>query len=154
MTDSSVGIGEITDEQLVAQLRLARTIAIVGLSPKPDKASFRVATYLQRVGYRIIPVRPGMESLLGEPCFASLEEIPAEIIVDVVDVFRQAQDTPPLAEAATHRMNRQESGARLFWLQSGILNDDAMDIAQKGGLLAVQDRCLMVEHMRLAKFLS
>lgn len=128
---------------LIPLLRSTKTIAVVGLSPKPDRASYRVAAYLQRVGYTIIPIRPGAVELLGEPCFSSLEEIPDTIKVDLVDVFRRAEDTPPIAEAAV------AIGAKGIWLQSGIVNAAAMDIARSGGLYAVQDQCLMVEHRRL-----
>ncbi|MBF0583539.1 MAG: CoA-binding protein [Magnetococcales bacterium] len=143
---------ELSDAQLIPLLRQARTIAVVGLSPKADRPSFRVASYLQQVGYRIIPVRPGMETLLGEPCFASLEEIPAEITVDIVDLFRAAEETPPLAAAAVQLMGNRTQSTRLLWLQSGIINDAALSIARSGGLVALQDRCLMVEHRRLAPF--
>ncbi|MEO5363349.1 MAG: CoA-binding protein [Magnetococcus sp. DMHC-8] len=153
MAESDQTSQEITDGQMVALLRQARTIAVVGLSPKPDRPSYRVAAYLQQMGYRIIPVRPGLEAILGEPCFASLDAIPQEITVDIVDVFRQAEETPPVALAAVRTMTSSEGSARLFWLQSGITNDEALTIARDGGLVAVQDRCLMVEHRRLARLL-
>ncbi|MBF0462178.1 MAG: CoA-binding protein [Magnetococcales bacterium] len=140
---------EVTDAQVLTLLRQARTIAVVGLSPKPDRPSYRVAAYLQQAGYRIIPVRPALETILGEPCFASLEAIPLEIVIDIVDVFRQAEETPPLALAAVRQMADREQSARLFWLQSGIRNDAALAIARNGGLTGVQDRCLMIEHRRL-----
>lgn len=147
--------GEPSDDQLITCFRQTRTIAVVGLSPKPDRASHRVATYLQQVGFRIIPIRPAVETILGEPCFASLEEIPEEIgAIDIVNVFRQAKDTPPIAESAVHTLTRDsQQGARLFWLQSGIVNDTAMEIARRGRLTAVQNLCLMLEHQRLASFL-
>ena len=154
MTDITVKNGQLSDEQLISQLRQAQTIAVVGLSPKPERASHRVAAYMQQVGYRIIPIRPGMETILGEPCFASLDDIPKEITVDIVDVFRRAEDTPAIAETASHILTRNDSTSRLFWLQSGIINDTTMEIARKGGLLAVQDLCLMVEHQRLAQFIT
>ncbi|MBF0191104.1 MAG: CoA-binding protein [Magnetococcales bacterium] len=135
---------DIEDQDLITLLAKARVIAVVGLSPKPDRASFRVAEYMQRAGYRIIPVRPASEEILGEPCYPSLEAIPREIQVDIVDLFRRAEDTPPLAAEAVGIQ------AGCLWLQSGIVNDDAMDIARQGGLVAIQDRCLMVEHRRLA----
>ncbi|MBF0625323.1 MAG: CoA-binding protein [Magnetococcales bacterium] len=133
-----------TDQELIDLLRNTRTIAVVGLSPKPDRASYRVAAYLQAQGYTIVPVRPGGGQVLGETCHASLKEIPKEIRVDLVDVFRRAEDTPPIATAAV------AIGAKGFWLQSGIVNDAAMTIARQAGLAAIQDLCLMVEHRRLA----
>ncbi|MBF0627086.1 MAG: CoA-binding protein [Magnetococcales bacterium] len=135
---------DIQDQDLITLLAQARVIAVVGLSPKPDRASFRVAEYMQQAGYRIIPVRPMGEEILGETCYPSLEEIPAGIKVDIVDLFRRAEETPPLAEEAVR------IGARCLWLQSGIINEESMETARQGGLLAVQDRCLMVEHRRLA----
>ncbi|MEO5346460.1 MAG: CoA-binding protein [Magnetococcus sp. YQC-9] len=137
-------MSEATDTDLVPLLAKARVIAVVGLSPKQDRASFRVAAYMQQAGYRIIPVRPGGGEILGEPCYASLDEIPKEIHVDIVDLFRRAEETPPLAEESVR------IAADCLWLQSGILNEESMAIARRGGLLAVQDRCLMVEHRRLA----
>ncbi|NGZ05399.1 MAG: CoA-binding protein [Magnetococcales bacterium] len=137
----------MADQELIALLTRARVIAVVGLSPKPDRASYRVAEYMQQAGYRIIPVRPMGEEILGERCYPSLEEIPREIHVDIVDLFRRAEETPPLAEESVR------IGADCLWLQSGILNDDSMAIARQGGLLAIQDRCLMVEHRRLANSL-
>lgn len=154
MTMIKTPIGSPSDDQLIAHLRQAHTIAIVGLSTKPDRPSHRVAAYLQQAGFRIIPIRPATTTILGEPCFPSLDAIPDEIAVDVVDVFRRAPDTPPIAEAATRLLTKNPQGARLFWLQSGILNDTALHIAERGGLLAVQNLCLMVEHQRLASFLK
>ena len=135
-----------TENTILSLLRQVRVIAVVGLSPNPDRASHRVAAYMQGQGYRIIPVRPGMDTILGEKCYPTLEAIPSEITVDLVDVFRRAEETLSLAEAAVQR-----GGVRGFWLQSGIINDQAMAMATSGGLHAVQDRCLMVEHRYLAE---
>ncbi|MBF0454607.1 MAG: CoA-binding protein [Magnetococcales bacterium] len=133
-----------TDQELVTLLKETRTIAVVGLSPKTDRASFRVAAYMQEAGYRIIPVRPGGMTILGEQSYPSLAEIPKEIAIDMVDVFRRAEETPAIAASAV------AIGAKSLWLQLGIANQSAMETAQKGGLKAVQDLCLMVEHRRLA----
>lgn len=84
---------------------------------------------------------------MGETCYPSLSKLPAGLEIDLVDVFRRAEETPPIAEEAV------AAKARGFWLQSGIINDEAMTIATKAGLLAIQDRCLMVEHRRLARLL-
>ncbi|MEO5365042.1 MAG: CoA-binding protein [Magnetococcus sp. WYHC-3] len=129
---------------LVPLLRSARTIAVVGLSPKEDRPSFRVAAYLQQVGYRIVPVRPGSSQILGETCYPSLRDLPADLKVDIVDVFRKAEETPPVARDAV------AIGARVLWLQSGIVSDEAMAIATAAGLTGIQDHCLMVEHRMLA----
>lgn len=133
-----------TDHELIQLLKETRTIAVVGLSPKTDRASYRVAAYMQKAGYRIIPVRPGGATILGEQSYPSLEDIPKEITIDLVDVFRRAEDTPPIATASVAIQ------ARGLWLQLGIINETAMDIARKGGVIPVQDLCLKVEHQRLA----
>lgn len=129
---------------LLLMLRQARTIAVVGLSPKSDRPSYRVAAYLQQVGYRIIPVHPTVKEVLGEVCYPSLDDIPREIVVDIVNVFRRGEDTPPIAAGAVRL------GAKVFWLQSGIVSEDSMAIAHQGGLIPIQDACLMVEHRQVA----
>ncbi|MBF0147408.1 MAG: CoA-binding protein [Magnetococcales bacterium] len=135
------------EETIRSILKECKTIAVIGLSPKPDRASHRVAAYMQRVGYRIIPIRPGSGTILGEPCFATLSDLPAGLRIDLVDVFRRAEETLPIAREAV------AIGARGFWLQSGIINDEAMAITAAAGLWSVQDHCLMVEHRRLANLL-
>ncbi|HZD04497.1 MAG TPA: CoA-binding protein [Longimicrobiales bacterium] len=119
----------------------SRTIAVVGLSGKPERDSHRVASYLQRHGYRIIPVNPKEEQVLGERSYDSLSEIPEP--VDVVDVFRRAEHTPPIAKEAV------DIGAKVLWLQEGIVNDEAREIAEEGGLQVVMGICMMVTHRRL-----
>lgn len=126
-------------------LREARTIAVVGLSSKPDRPSFDVASYLQRHGYRIVPVNPRETEVLGERSYASLADIPAEIEIDIVDVFRRAEETPGIALDAVAR------GADALWLQEGIANDEARAIAEAAGLTVVMDRCTLKEHRRLVR---
>ncbi|MBF8274548.1 MAG: CoA-binding domain protein [Magnetococcales bacterium] len=137
----------IDQDIILPILKNFKTIAVIGLSPKPDRASHRVAAYMQKVGYRIIPIRPGSGKILGETCYASLADLPEGLKVDLVDVFRRAEETPPIAHEAI------AAKARGFWLQSGIINDEALALTTKAGLLSVQDRCLMVEHRRLAHML-
>lgn len=131
------------DETLMNILSQNHVIAVVGMSPKPDRASHRVALYLRDHGYRIIPVNPGFKEILGETCYPDLESIPANEKVDIVDVFRKSEDTPPIAESAVR------IGARVLWLQLGIANEVAASIAESGGLIVVQDRCMKIEHERL-----
>jgi len=131
------------DSQLKEILESCRVIAVVGLSAKEDRPSYRVASYLKAQGYRILPVNPAVEEVLGEKAFGSLLEIPAEIQVDIVDVFRRPQDVPPIAEQAVAR------GARVLWLQEGIVHQEAAGRASEAGLLVVQDRCMLKEHRRL-----
>ncbi|MBF0158612.1 MAG: CoA-binding protein [Magnetococcales bacterium] len=133
-----------SDQAMQQLFRTAHTIAVIGLSPKTDRPSYRVAAYLKEQGYRIIPVNPQCRDILGETCYPSLAEVPAEITIDIVDVFRRAEDTPPLATTTVER-----GGVRAFWLQSEIISEEAMAIVRQAGLMAVQDRCLMVEHRRL-----
>ncbi|MBF0422786.1 MAG: CoA-binding protein [Magnetococcales bacterium] len=140
-------MNSIDQEVILPILQQSKTIAIVGLSPKPDRASHRVAAYMQKQGYRIIPIRPGSEKILGETCYPSLAEVPSDLTIDLVDVFRRSEETLPVAQEAV------AIGARGFWLQSGIINDSALAVTNNAGLLSVQDRCLMVEHRRLAHLL-
>jgi predicted CoA-binding protein len=132
-----------SDEELRSILENARTIAVVGLSAKPHRDSYAVAAYLQRSGYRIIPVNPKEADVLGEHAYASLADIPSDVEIDVVDVFRRAEETPPVARAAVER------GARVLWLQDGIVNDESRAIAEDGGLTVVMGTCMKREHQRL-----
>ena len=115
-----------------------RTIAVVGLSPKPERASHDVARYLLAQGYKIIPVNPVQEEILGLKCYPNLSAIPEP--VDLVDVFRRPEHCPPIAKEAV------AIGAKALWLQLGIANDEAASIASDGGLLVVMDRCIKIEH--------
>jgi len=134
-----------TDEVIKDILRSARTVAVVGLSPNPDRPSHDVASYLQKHGYRIIPVNPTAPEVLGEKSYASLDEIPADISIDVVDVFRRPEDVVPVAEAAIRR------GAKVLWLQEGVVNERAAELAAQAGLRVVMDRCMLKEHHRLMR---
>jgi predicted CoA-binding protein len=136
----------MNDQEIAELLSTARTIAVVGLSGNPDRPSFGVAQYLQSKGYRIIPVNPTIDSVLGEKCYASVSEIPekADVKVDIVDVFRRAEFVPALAEEAI------AIGARCLWLQLGVIHEEAARRARDAGLLVVMDRCLAVERLRLA----
>ena len=124
----------------IKQILAMQTIAVVGLSPKAGRPSNGVARYLLSQGYTIIPVNPGHDTILGLQAYPSLKAIPGP--VDVVDVFRRAEFTASVAGEAV------AIGARAFWLQLGIINDEAVRIAELGGLLAVQNRCLKIEHAR------
>ncbi|PSR21783.1 MAG: CoA-binding protein [Sulfobacillus acidophilus] len=121
-------------------LQESHTIAVVGLSPKPDRASHQVAQYLQNHGYRIIPIHPQADVILGEKVYGRLEDVPEP--VDVVDVFRRSEDTPPFAEAAVR------IGAKALWLQLGIENELAEAIATAAGLDYVENRCIKIEHQK------
>lgn len=129
------------DEWLTRLLRESRTIAVVGLSPKPHRDSFKVASYLQAQGYRIIPVHPRAQEVLGERAYRSLSEIPEQ--VDIVNVFRRSEETPAVVTAAIPLK------PRAVWLQLGIASNEAAERAASSGLPIVMDRCLMLEHRRL-----
>lgn len=128
------------DEVIQRVLRQAKTIAVIGLSSDASKPSAYVAAYLQRAGYRIIPVNPTAQTLLGERVYASLAEVNQP--VDLVDVFRPPAACPDVARQAV------AIGAKALWLQSGIVSPEAEQIARAGGLAVVMDRCAMVEHRR------
>jgi len=122
-------------------LSTSRTIAVVGLSDKPDRPSHTVAAYLQKQGYRIIPVNPNLTEVLGEKAYPSVREIPEP--VDVVDIFRRAEDVPPIVEDAIAK------GARAVWMQLGIVNAPAAARAEAAGLQVVMDACMEVVHRAL-----
>jgi predicted CoA-binding protein len=126
------------DRELRALLGDVRTIAVVGLSSKPNRPSLEVARYLQEHGYRIVPVNPNETEVLGERAYASLADVPGRI--DVVDVFRQAEETPAIAREAV------AIGARVLWLQEGIVSDEAARIATEGGLEVIMGVC--IRHVR------
>jgi hypothetical protein len=130
-----------TSSDVVAQiLRSAKTIAVVGLSSNPMRASHGVAAYLKNAGYRIIPVNPNETEVLGEKAYARLEDVTES--VDIVDVFRKAEEVPGVAESAIR------IGAKVLWMQLGIENAEAAERALVAGLAVVEDSCLMVEHKR------
>jgi uncharacterized protein len=133
------------DDELRALLGSARTIAVVGLSSKPHKPSNEVAVYLQLRGYRIVPVNPNETEVLGEKAYPSLLDIPGDLTVDVVDVFRRAEATPGIARDSV------AINAKALWLQEGIVNQEAADIATAGGLDVVMGVCIRVEDARLRR---
>ncbi len=132
-----------SDPELRSILGDARTIAVVGLSSNPERASYEVAEYLQSKGYRIVPVNPNETEVLGERAYPTLADIPSEIEIDVVDVFRRAEQTPAIAGEAVAR------GAKVLWLQEGIANDDARRIGEAGGLSVVMGVCMRKQSQRL-----
>ena len=139
------------DADVASSLAAMQTIAVIGLSPKPERDSHRVTAYMQEHGYRIIPINPvaAGNEILGEPVFATLDDAQAanpELTIDTVNVFRRSVDTDgPIAEA----IGARDAGVRTVWLQLGIVNADGLKRARAAGLLAIEDRCLMVEHRRL-----
>jgi len=131
------------ERELRPLLGEAKVVAVVGISSKPWRPSHEVASYLQQHGYRIVPVNPNEQEVLGEQVYASLLDIPKEIHVDVVDVFRRAEHTPEVARDAV------AIGARVLWLQEGIVSDEAARIAADGGLEVIMGVCIMKVRERL-----
>lgn len=130
-----------TDTSLRELLQHTHTIAVVGLSPKPQRPSHGVAQYLQAHGYRVIPVNPGHETILGEASYPDLRSIPEP--VDMVDVFRRPDQVAAVVEDAV------AIGAPSLWLQLGVIDEAAAQRARDAGLTVVMDRCLKIEHARL-----
>lgn len=128
-------------EIIRAILQNYRVVAVVGLSPKPERPSYQVAKYLKDHGYRIVPVNPGQKEILGEKCYASLKDIPFP--VEVVDIFRNVEAIPEIVEEAI------QVGAKAVWMQLGLAEPNAARRAREAGLEVVMDHCMKVEHARL-----
>jgi len=140
----------LTEDQTVTHiLDHHRTVAVVGLSPKPDRDSFRVTRYMQAQGWRIIPINPNINAntseILGEKVYRSLGDAAQHETFELVNVFRNSADVPPVVDEAI------AVGAKAVWLQMGIRHDAAAAKARAAGLLVVQDKCLMVEHAHHTK---
>jgi len=131
-----------SDESAIADLLASsKTIAVVGLSSKPFRPSFGVSQYLQSAGYRIIPVNPNESSILGEKCYARLEDVPEKI--DIVDIFRRSELVPEVVDAAI------QIGARAVWMQEGVVNQPSAIRARRAGMFVVMDLCIAKELHRL-----
>ncbi|MBC8317639.1 MAG: CoA-binding protein [Desulfobulbaceae bacterium] len=118
-----------------------QVIAVVGLSPKASRPSNQVATYLQEKGYTVIPVNPGQTEILGQTCYPDLLAIPAK--VDLVNIFRKSEDVEPVVADAV------KIQARAVWMQQGIVNQKAAEVAREAGIAVVMDRCIKVDHQNL-----
>lgn len=134
-----IAVNQVDMKELFASVR---TIAVVGLSDDPLRPSYGVSAYLQRAGYRIIPVNPSVNEILGEKSYPSLRDIPGP--VDLVDVFRKSEVVGPIAEDAV------AIGARYLWLQEGVINREAADRAAQAGVKVVMDKCMLKEHRALS----
>jgi uncharacterized protein len=135
----------VTAEGVRDILAAARTIAVVGLSPSPDRPSHSVARYLQGVGYRIVPVNPHHASILGERSYPTLTAAAANHAIEVVDVFRRSAFVGPIVDEAI----RLRPPPKLIWLQLGVVDEAAQERARAAGIPFVMDHCLMVEHRAL-----
>jgi len=121
-------------------LEEGKTLAVVGLSSKPTRPSHGVAAYMQRHGCRIIPVNPGEQSVLGEKCYPSLDAVPEA--VDIVVIFRRPEFVPEVVEAAIRK------GAKVVWMQEGVIHEHAAERARTAGLKVVMDHCILKEHAK------
>jgi len=130
-------------KQIAEILRVGRTIAVVGLSAKRYRPSYGVAEYMQRAGYRIIPVNPHETEVLGEKCYPDVDSVPEPI--DIVDIFRRSEFVPEIVEAAIRK------GAKVVWMQEGVVHEEAARRAREAGLEVVMDRCILKDHRRLAQ---
>lgn len=132
------------DEEKIPQiLNNSRVVAIVGISDKPDRDSFRVGKYLKEAGYEILPVNPVIDSWDGQQVFKSLQEIPQGKRVDIVDIFRRSDAVYPIVEEAL------QLKPSTIWLQEGVVNEEAADLANSKGIQVIMDRCMMKEHRQL-----
>ena len=135
------GLAMNSDEQLRAILTNYRNVAVVGLSPNPDRPSNEVARYLLANGYNVIPVNPGVDEVLGLRSYPTLEDVPEPI--EIVDVFRRSEYVPDIARSAV------QIGAKVLWTQLGVISAEGAEIATSAGLQVVMDRCALIEHRRL-----
>jgi len=132
----------MSESSTIAELlRTAHTIAVVGLSNKRWRPSYGVSEYMQRAGYRIIPVNPGVGEVLGEKCYPTVEAVPEPI--DIVNIFRRSEAVPEIVDAAIR------IGAKAVWMQEGVAHEPAAARARGAGLVVVMDRCLLKEHRKL-----
>ena len=135
---------DIEDDMILDILKKTKNIAVVGLSPNESRPSHRVAAYLKSVGYKIIPVRPLVSEVLGERAYKSLEDIPPDVKIDMVDIFKRVDEVSEIVREAIAR-----GGIKTIWMQEGIVNEDAAREAQQAGMTVVMDRCTYKEHKRM-----
>jgi predicted CoA-binding protein len=130
-----------TPQEIRDILNSTKVIAVVGLSDKPDRASYGVASYLKSAGYRIIPINPALKEVLGEKAYASLREVPEKI--DLVDIFRRPDAVPQIVDDAI------AIGAKAVWMQEGVVHNEAAEKARAAGLKVVMNKCVLKEHIRM-----
>lgn len=135
-------------KQIEEILTKYKTLAVVGLSKQPEKPSYVVSDYMQKHGFRIIPVNPLVDEVLGEKSYKSLLDIPVEIqkTIDIVDIFRRAIDVPPIVEQVV-KLREMHGKPYVVWMQQGIINEQAAEMATRAGMIVVMDRCIMQEHV-------
>lgn len=140
----------MSQEQIRDILTQYKTVAVVGASRDSSKDSNRVAAYLMNHGFTMIPVNPTADAILGQKCYKSLMDMPPAVQkrVEIVDVFRPSQDTPPIVEQAV-KLKRQHGRPYVVWMQLGIANEQAAETARQAGITVIMDKCMMQEHSKL-----
>jgi predicted CoA-binding protein len=143
----------LSDEQIAALLKL-KTVAVVGLSKDPSRPSHDVAAYLKSHGYKIVPINPTINEVLGERSYKSLLDLPEQLKreIDVVDIFRRAADVPPIIEEAIE-LHKVFNKPEAVWMQLGIVNEEAAAKARAAGIFVVMNRCMKIEHGRVDSLL-
>lgn len=129
-------------DRIRAILKDAKTVAVVGCSPNPARPSNAIARYLAEQGYEVVPINPGHREILGRRCYPSLAEVPPEVRIDLIDVFRNSAHVAPLVEPAI------ASGARFFWMQEGVVDRESARRLEEAGLGVAMDLCILKEHVR------
>lgn len=132
-----------SNEQLKQLLTDAKTIAVVGLSDKPERTSYQISEAMQKQGYRIIPVNPTVDEVLGEKAYSSLQDVPHD--VDIINVFRRPEHLPAIAEEAA------QTNCKIFWAQQGVVNQEAYDFLKEKDFTVIMDLCIKVVHALLVK---
>jgi hypothetical protein len=137
------------DNEAIANALQSKTVAVVGLSDNPERPSHDVALYLKSHGYRIVPINPMLNEVLGEKSYASLQDLPNRLMleIDVVDIFRRSEDVPPVVEQAIE-LHKRYAKPKTVWMQLGIVNEEAAQKARSAGMEVVMDRCMKIEHAR------
>ena len=139
----------LDNEQTISKALQSKTIAVVGLSNSPERPSYDVASYLKSHGYRIVPINPTIDEVLGEKSYKSLLDLPDQLKseIEVVDIFRRPEDIPPIVEQAAE-LRKRYNRPNVVWMQLGIVNEDAAETARSAGMDVVMDRCMKIEHAR------
>jgi len=144
------GVKKLSRDYLKEILTRYKTVAVVGLSRDPSKDSYQVAEYFKKHGFRIIPVNPTADEILGEKCYKSLLDMPAEVqkTIEITDIFRPSADVLPIVEQ-TIQLKKLYGVPYVVWMQFGIINEEAAETARKAGLIVVMNKCMMQEHRGL-----
>ena len=139
----------LDNEQAISKALQSKTIAVVGPSNSPERPSYDVANYLKSHGYRIVPINPTIDEVLGEKSYKSLLDLPDQLKseIEVVDIFRRPEDIPPIVEQAAE-LRKRYNRPNVVWMQLGIVNEDAAETARSAGMDVVMDRCMKIEHAR------